>query len=51
MARTNMQSTRVKPERSELLVLHVLRRERISSGFARVTLGGAALLQALVLYP
>jgi len=40
MARTNMQSTRVKPERSELLVLHVLRRERISSGFARVTLGG-----------
>ncbi|SDH69818.1 NADPH-dependent ferric siderophore reductase, contains FAD-binding and SIP domains [Leifsonia sp. 98AMF] len=40
MARTNMQATRVKPERSELLVLHVLRRERISSGFVRVTLGG-----------
>lgn len=40
MARANMQSTRVKPERSELLVLHVLRRERISSGFARITLGG-----------
>lgn len=40
MARTNMQSTRVKPERSELLVLHVLRRERISTGFVRVTLGG-----------
>ena len=40
MARTNMQTTRVKPERSELLVLHVLRRERISSGFVRVTLGG-----------
>ncbi|MFF2052965.1 siderophore-interacting protein [Leifsonia sp. NPDC058194] len=40
MARTNMQSTRVKPERSELLVLHVLRRERISTGFVRITLGG-----------
>lgn len=40
MARTNMQSTRVKPERSQLLVLHVLRRERISSGFVRITLGG-----------
>lgn len=40
MARTNMQSTRVKPERSELLVLHVIRRERISTGFVRVTLGG-----------
>jgi NADPH-dependent ferric siderophore reductase len=40
MARTNMQSTRVKPERSELLVLHVLRRERISSSFVRITFGG-----------
>ncbi|GIT79812.1 siderophore-interacting protein [Leifsonia sp. LS1] len=40
MARTNMQTTRIKPQRSELLVLHVLRRQRLSSGFMRVTLGG-----------
>jgi len=40
MARTNMQATRVKPERAELLVLHVLRSERKPSGFVRVTLGG-----------
>lgn len=40
MARTNMQATRVKPERAELIVLHVLRSERISPSFVRVTLGG-----------
>jgi NADPH-dependent ferric siderophore reductase len=40
MARTNMQATRVKPERSELIVLHVLRSERIGPSFVRVTLGG-----------
>jgi NADPH-dependent ferric siderophore reductase len=40
MARTNMQATRIKPERSELIVLHVLRSERLSRSFVRVTLGG-----------
>lgn len=33
-------TTRVKPEKSELLTLHVLRRQRLSPSFARVTLGG-----------
>lgn len=39
MARTNMTDTRVKPVNAELLTLRVLRRERISPNFARVTLG------------
>lgn len=39
MARTNTQNARLKPEATELLVLHVLRRRRISPHFARVTLG------------
>ncbi|MFB9840228.1 siderophore-interacting protein [Actinoallomurus acaciae] len=39
MARTNIRSTRVKPASGGLLVLNVLRRERISANFARVTLG------------
>jgi NADPH-dependent ferric siderophore reductase len=33
-------STRIVPERTELLTLHVLRRTRISPSFVRVTLGG-----------
>lgn len=40
MAKSNIAQTRVKPETSELLVLRVLRRERLSPHFARVTLGG-----------
>ncbi|MGX7672399.1 siderophore-interacting protein [Plantactinospora sp. DSM 117369] len=39
MARTNLNATRVKPEVSELLHLRVLRSERISPHFQRVTLG------------
>ncbi|KRC51958.1 phage tail protein [Leifsonia sp. Root227] len=38
MARTNAE--RVKPEVSELIILHVLRSERISPTFIRITLGG-----------
>ncbi|OLT13873.1 NADPH-dependent ferric siderophore reductase [Pseudonocardia sp. CNS-139] len=34
-----MNATRVKPEATELLTLHVVRRERLSPHFARVTLG------------
>ncbi|RZS37631.1 siderophore-interacting protein [Herbihabitans rhizosphaerae] len=40
MARTNIRQTRVKPAVTELLTLRVLRRERLSEHFARVTLGG-----------
>lgn len=40
MARSNLNSARIKPRTSELLVLRVLRRERLSPHFARVTLGG-----------
>ncbi|RMI13400.1 siderophore-interacting protein [Cellulomonas triticagri] len=40
MARQNVNAARRKPEVSELLTLHVLRTERISTGFVRVTLGG-----------
>ncbi|GIE95510.1 siderophore-interacting protein [Paractinoplanes rishiriensis] len=39
MARSNLHATRIKPEQTELLVLRVLRSERISPGFQRVTLG------------
>ncbi|SHG81733.1 siderophore-interacting protein [Streptoalloteichus hindustanus] len=39
MARTNLSATRIKPENSETLTLHVLRRELVSPHFARVTLG------------
>ncbi|PKW14851.1 siderophore-interacting protein [Saccharopolyspora spinosa] len=39
MARTNLATRRIKPEHSELLTLRVLRRERISPHFARITLG------------
>ncbi|MCP9948198.1 siderophore-interacting protein [Actinomadura madurae] len=39
MARTNLNAVRVKPETSELITLRVLRTERISPHFARVTLG------------
>ncbi|MEV0703067.1 siderophore-interacting protein [Saccharopolyspora sp. NPDC050389] len=39
MARTNLATRRIKPEHSELLTLRVVRRERISPHFARVTLG------------
>ncbi|MFI0463912.1 siderophore-interacting protein [Saccharopolyspora sp. 5N102] len=38
MARTNL-ARRIKPEHSELLTLRVIRRERVSPHFARVTLG------------
>ena len=40
MARQNMNATRVKPAADRLLTLHVVRRERISPSFSRVTLGG-----------
>ncbi|MEV4179641.1 siderophore-interacting protein [Nonomuraea sp. NPDC049709] len=40
MARGNLHSTRIEPQTSELLILRVLRRERLSPHFARVTLGG-----------
>jgi len=40
MARTNVNATRVKPDVSELITLHVVRSERISPSFQRVTLGG-----------
>jgi NADPH-dependent ferric siderophore reductase len=40
VARTDVDAGRRKPETSELLTLHVLRREQVSSGFVRVTLGG-----------
>jgi NADPH-dependent ferric siderophore reductase len=43
MARTNIQSTRIKPEVSELVTARVLRRERISPHVVRVTLGGGTL--------
>lgn len=43
MARTNMRATRIRPEVSELLTPRVLRRERLSEHFARVTLGGEGL--------
>ncbi|MDQ7904946.1 siderophore-interacting protein [Phytohabitans sp. ZYX-F-186] len=39
MARTNLNAVRIKPEVSELLTLRVLRSERISPHFQRVTLG------------
>lgn len=39
MARTNLNATRVKPRTPDLITLRVLRRERISPHFARVTLG------------
>ncbi|MGP3534433.1 siderophore-interacting protein [Microbacterium sp. RD1] len=40
MARTNANEGRVKPVDATLGTMHVLRRERISPSFARVTLGG-----------
>lgn len=40
MARTNIRATRIKPDKTELLTLHVLRREQLSPHFVRVTLGG-----------
>lgn len=39
MARQNLTATRIKPETAELLTMRVLRRERLSPHFARVTLG------------
>lgn len=39
MARTNIQSARIKPETTELLTLHVLRSKRLSPHLMRVTLG------------
>lgn len=43
MARSSAAQLRVKPEKSELLTLRVLRRRRLSPSFARVTLGGSDL--------
>ncbi|MBM7773924.1 NADPH-dependent ferric siderophore reductase [Actinokineospora baliensis] len=40
MARTNIRTTRVKPDQVDLLTLRVLRSERISPHFIRVTFGG-----------
>lgn len=39
MARQNLTATRIKPDTAELLTLRVLRRDRISPHFSRVTLG------------
>lgn len=39
MARTNLEASRTKPTAAELVTLRVLRRERVSPSFARVTLG------------
>ncbi|GAA2213775.1 siderophore-interacting protein [Nonomuraea monospora] len=39
MARSNLNTSRIKPRTSELLILQVLRRARLSPHFARVTLG------------
>lgn len=43
MVRTNMRSTRVKPEVSELLAARVVRREQVSPHIVRVTIGGGDL--------
>lgn len=40
MARTNIDTRQAKPETPGLMTLRVLRREKISPSFARVTLGG-----------
>ncbi|MEV0616353.1 siderophore-interacting protein [Nonomuraea sp. NPDC050404] len=40
MPGNNLNSTRIKPQTSELITLRVLRRERLSPHFARVTFGG-----------
>ncbi|MCC4247380.1 MULTISPECIES: siderophore-interacting protein [Microbacterium] len=40
MARSNAAHTRITPARRDLLTVRVLRRERVSPSFARVTLGG-----------
>ncbi|WP_432842125.1 siderophore-interacting protein [Dactylosporangium sp. CA-092794] len=40
MARTNLNAARIKPEVAALLTLRVLRSERLSPHFQRVTLGG-----------
>ncbi|HET9141410.1 siderophore-interacting protein [Actinophytocola sp.] len=40
MSRGNLHATRIKPATPDLLTLHVLRRERLSPHFVRVTLGG-----------
>lgn len=39
MARQNLTATRIKPAAAELLTLRVLRRERLSPHFSRVTIG------------
>ncbi|WP_175047914.1 siderophore-interacting protein [Microlunatus speluncae] len=43
MARTNLTARRIKPESVELITARVLRRERISEHFIRVTVGGDEL--------
>ncbi|HEY0214972.1 MAG TPA: siderophore-interacting protein [Cellulomonas sp.] len=40
VARTNVNDARTRPEVTELLTLHVLRRELLTPSMARVTLGG-----------
>ncbi|MBF4624292.1 siderophore-interacting protein [Clavibacter sp. VKM Ac-2872] len=40
MQRTNMRATRTKPERAELLMLRVVRTERVSPSFVRVVFTG-----------
>ncbi|RLK58983.1 siderophore-interacting protein [Actinokineospora cianjurensis] len=45
MARTNIRTTRIKPDQAELLTLHVVRATRLSPHFARVTLGGGDVEQ------
>lgn len=41
MTRTNMATTRVRPDAAHTLLARVLRRRRLSGGFVRVTVGGA----------
>uniref|UniRef100_UPI001BD9F529 siderophore-interacting protein n=1 Tax=Acrocarpospora catenulata TaxID=2836182 RepID=UPI001BD9F529 len=43
MASQNLSKTAIKPDNAELITLQVLRRERLSPHFARVTLGGEEL--------
>lgn len=43
MARSNVNAGRLRPQVSELLTAHALRRERLSPTFVRVTLGGEDL--------
>ncbi|MDN5895158.1 MAG: siderophore-interacting protein [Nocardioides sp.] len=45
MARTNISATRIKPAVSQVLTLEVIRTQRISEHFSRITLGGGDIGQ------